>query len=193
MNKPDRRIDKTRNAIFEALSELLREKKYANITIQNIIDRANVGRTTFYSHFPTKDDLLSSYIENIFESFNEQLTEHVPKGHEGRLLPVVELLTHIKENERSINGVLMSESGELLFNKFKSYWNLRIEPYLLGQIPDGKKPKVPIDILTDYVTSTVVELIRFWLKSGKSYTPSQMEQYLFELINPSVQSALAVD
>ncbi len=55
---PDRRVRRTRENLFSALSELMQEKRYNKITIQDIIDRADVGRSTFYAHFETKDDLL---------------------------------------------------------------------------------------------------------------------------------------
>lgn len=73
MEKIDRRVAKTRAAICQALNDLMAEKKYASITIQDIIDRANVGRTTFYSHFIDKDELLNSCIETVFESFPKSL------------------------------------------------------------------------------------------------------------------------
>lgn len=185
MDKPDRRIEKTRTAIYQALNDLLQEKKYPNITVQEIIDRANVGRTTFYSHFVDKDELLSSCIENIFESFNGHRTGQVTPEHESRIIPVAELFAHIQENSRSIVGVLMSESGELLLNKFQNYWNKKIEPYLLEHL-SNEKPKVPIDMLTSYITGTLTELIRWWIKTGEKYTPEQMEQYFLTLISPSI-------
>jgi len=58
----------------------------------------------------------------------------------------------------------------------------------LEHLPKGKNPKVPIDILTNYVTSTLIELLRWWMKSGEKYSPEQMEQYLFALIFPSITS-----
>lgn len=190
MDKPDRRVEKTKVAIYQALSELLNRKRYPNITIQEIIDRANVGRTTFYSHFSTKDDLLYSCIENVFESFNAHLMNDASQAHETHLIPVAELFEHIQENSRMVKGILALEGGELLSEKLKNYWSVKIEPYLLLQIPNGKEPRVPIPILTNYITSTVFELLRWWMKSGMSYTPQQMEQYLFELVSPSISNGL---
>ena len=62
----DRRQQKTRAAIFQAFTALLSEKNYSRITVQEIIDRANVGRTTFYTHFETKEELLKALCEELF-------------------------------------------------------------------------------------------------------------------------------
>jgi len=66
----DRRIKRTKTAIYSAFTQLLLEKKYYKITIQEIIDLANIGRSTFYSHFETKDELLKAMCTNIFEDMH---------------------------------------------------------------------------------------------------------------------------
>ena len=191
MNPADRRVVKTRKAIFTALNELLQEKKYSKITVQEIIDRADVGRATFYSHFPTKEDLLSGSIESIFESLSEQMNGHMMHGQVNDLLPIAALFAHIKENERIIIGVAMSGSGEMLFEKFKSYWGTKIRSLVMAHMPDEGKPIVPIDMLINHIVITLIELIKFWLQDGLRYTPEQMEQYLFELINPVLSKRAA--
>ncbi|SFQ35124.1 transcriptional regulator, TetR family [Butyrivibrio proteoclasticus] len=64
----DRRQKKTRKAIFTAFTELLKEESYSKITVQQIIDNADIGRTTFYSHFETKDDLLNHMVCDFAET-----------------------------------------------------------------------------------------------------------------------------
>ena len=58
--KVDRRIQRTRQLLDDALIELILEKGYDKITVQNIVDQANAGRSTFYSHFLDKDDLMEN-------------------------------------------------------------------------------------------------------------------------------------
>ena len=60
---PDRRVRKTRQLLREALMELTLERGYDHVTIQDILDRADVGRSTFYAHYHDKDDLLVSEFE----------------------------------------------------------------------------------------------------------------------------------
>ena len=190
MGKTDRRVGKTRNAVYEAFAKLLREKRYAHITVQEIIDRADVGRTTFYAHFPTKDDLLSGYVEGIFESFKIPLAEHVGQEGEEALLPVAKLFAHIRDNERMIRGILLSESGELLLEKLGKYWGAQLEPHLSARAANGRAPEVPLDILSNHLVNTLMAMARFWLQSKAAYTPEQMEAYFYRLTMPAIRSAL---
>src|SRR5437870_7897295 len=69
MTKTDRRVQRTRELLHKALIDLISERGYGAITIQDIVDRANVGRTTFYLHYSSKDDLFMSCHEAIVRTF----------------------------------------------------------------------------------------------------------------------------
>jgi len=190
-NGLDRRSLKTRQAIHEALHSLMQEKQYNKITIQDIIDRANVGRSTFYSHYETKDELLLSSVEHLLEMLNKYIASYVEyKGDKPRLIPVTELFEHIKENSRLIKGLIKAKSADMFFEKAQAYWNSKIEGYLRTKLPEGKSPKVPIPILTNHITSTLVNLLEWWVNNKMSFTPLEMDQYFQELINPCIDSII---
>ena len=112
----DRRQQKTRAAIFDAFGSLLEAKSYNRITVQDIIDAANVGRTTFYAHFETKDDLLKALCEELFGhivSTAEDRT-HTHGLYSQQDAPesiFCHLLQHLQENGRNILGLLSCESS----------------------------------------------------------------------------------
>jgi hypothetical protein len=87
----------------------------------------------------------------------------------------------------------MSEGGELLIDRFRDYWSKKIELSLLEYLPDGKQPKVPVDMLADYITDTLIEQIRWWIKTRNKFTPEQMENYFELLVVPTIQSLMQGD
>lgn len=187
-SEQDRRTLKTRKALHDALFGLMSEKQYNRITIQDIIDRANVGRSTFYSHYATKDELLISSIEILMENLNKYISDCIGKGEDKiRLIPVAELFQHIMENSKLMRGLIKAESVELFLDKALSYWNVQIEQYLNSRLSTRKETKVPITILTNHITSTLIYLLKWWVTNKMPYTPTQMEQYFQELITPSIE------
>jgi AcrR family transcriptional regulator len=108
-SKTDRRILRTRDALGDALVALMHEKSFDEITVQEVLDRAGVGRSTFYVHYRDKDDLFLSDMEDFFESFSTVLKRQgaSPK----RLVPVWELFAHIRD-AREFHAVLVS-SGKM--------------------------------------------------------------------------------
>lgn len=192
-NELDRRALKTQKAIHEALFLLMQEKQYNKITIQDIIDRANVGRSTFYSHYATKDELLISSIEHLLEMINQYIISYIEySGDKPRLIPVVELFEHIKENSKIIKGLMKADGADLFFEKVQDFWNCKIEEYLVFKLPKGKEPKVPLPILTNHITSTFIHLLKWWINNKMSYTPSQMEIYFQKLVNPCIDSIINI-
>lgn len=177
----DRRTKKTKAAIYAAFEKLLSMKKYSQITIREIIDLADVGRSTFYSHFETKDELLKSMCHDIFQnitslkhSFNSTNPHSMITG----------ILYHIKENKKAIKGVITSESGDLFINYFKAYFNQQIEHFLDHS---GKSyTKVPKDFLINHISGSFIEMVKWWIENNMKQTPEELTRYYLSVISPVV-------
>ena len=119
----DGRQQKTRAAIFTAFSTLLAEKSYSKITVQEIIDTSNVGRTTFYAHFEATDDLLKALCENLFGHIISSALDctHTHGLYSDNNAPAsvfCHLLQHLQENENNILELLSCESSDFFLSYF---------------------------------------------------------------------------
>jgi len=103
--KTDRRILRTRNVLGDALIALIREKPFEQITVQQVLDRAGVARSTFYAHYRDTDDLFISDVEDFFELFFTALSRHGDRSN--RLVPVREFCAHLRES-RQLHAALMT-------------------------------------------------------------------------------------
>lgn len=185
----DRRQQKTREAIFEAFSEILTFKPFSRITVQEIIDAANVGRSTFYDHFATKDDLLKEMCIDIFSHiFSEELTSE--RTHDFSSLEknnidalVTHLLYHLQDNRKKISGMLNSASSELFLRFFKKYLNNFVAVYFIreGSLQQGK---VPEDFLVNHITGSFIEALRWWFDQKNPCSPEELAEYFSAVIKP---------
>ena len=91
MTAQDRRITKTRKAIYQAFLHLLNQKDYEAITVQEIIDLADVGRSTFYSHYESKELLLDELCQKLFHHLFERAQHLSPQDY------LVHIFQHFKK------------------------------------------------------------------------------------------------
>jgi AcrR family transcriptional regulator len=109
--KPDRRVQRTRQLLHTAMVELIVEKNYDKITVQDIIDRANVGRSTFYAHFMGKDDLLRDGISDL----RIDLSQHFETREDtGILLRTTEVFRHLQEKHRLYRAMIGTEGVDFV-------------------------------------------------------------------------------
>jgi AcrR family transcriptional regulator len=184
----DRRIIKTRKIINEAFVELMREKHYDKITVQDVIDRANVGRSTFYAHYSTKDDLLRNSIESIMVMLDQHFLLSASDEGRGELIPVAEFFKHVKENSRLIKSFMSGNSTDAFAEKIQSSLNKKIDAHLRLFLNPENEPTVPVPIIVNYISSTLIFLLKWWIDNKMKYSPVQMEQYFNDLVIPSVRS-----
>ena len=170
----DRRQRKTRLAIFHAFTALLQEQSYAKITVQQIIDRADVGRSTFYAHFETKDDLLRALcmemFDHIFSTERNREATHDFSGKTGVRAQVTHLLYHLNENMDLLAGILSGESGDLFMAYFK--------PYLtrLFQRAVSDEGDIPRSFLLNHMVCDFAETVRWW-SANRQYSPEDVSRF----------------
>lgn len=177
----DRRQRKTRNAIFTAFSALLERKTYSSMTVQDIIDEADIGRSTFYAHFETKDELLKALCTDIIDHvFSEEIIseeKHDFSHHSSFKDKITHILYHLKEKQQSIRGLFSGECGEIFLRYLKEYL------YRIFNKHISVNGTIPHDYALDIAVSSFAETVRWWLKGHSDYTPEQMTDNLFNCIN----------
>lgn len=177
----DRRQRKTREAIFKAFSSLLARKNYHHISVQDIIDEADVGRTTFYAHFQTKEDLLNQMCEDIFGHVFSSTGEQ-EKLHDFSKKPdtlgneLTHLLYHLQERKRDIASLFSGESEDIFLKYFKEQ---------LAKAFDGMQemfpPSVPKEYAETFYVTAFAQIVSIWVKKGFKETPETIVQYYFIL------------
>ena len=119
----DRRQRKTRESIFKAFTKLLSKKDFSQITVGEIIDKADVGRATFYSHFETKDFLLKALCEELFCHIFDAMSENSDHKHifdcNAPDSVFLHLLQHLQKNDNNILDLLSSKNNDLFLRYFK--------------------------------------------------------------------------
>ncbi len=182
----DRRQRKTREAIFNAFTKLLSKKEFNKITVGEIIEEADVGRATFYSHFETKDFLLKEFCEDLFCHIFD--TEN-NKGHEHRHIfecdgaetVFLHLLRHLKKNDNNVLVLLSSENNELFLRYFRASLQNLVETQF-SLFESAKKEGLPESFLKHYILSVFIETIRWWIDNGMKESPEVIAEYFYKVI-----------
>ena len=134
----DRRQKKTRNAIFQAFISLLDTQNYSSITVQDIIEEANVGRSTFYAHFETKEALLKDLCKELFDhiiltAMDKQDTHGLYACTDAPNSVILHILKHLQENDNNILGLLSFESNDIFLRYFKDSLNELVQTQFVIQ------------------------------------------------------------
>jgi len=171
--KPDSRVRRTHERLGRALIELIQEKPIDDVTVKEVLDRAAVGRSTFYLHFHDKNDLLLSQLETFLEMMSRTLS--APKEESRRVVPVAELFSHIG-NQRKIYRAL-ADSGRLndFFDLAQGYFSRGIEQRLreFKRIP--KLPQRELAARASALAGGLLSLLRWWLDRGAKEPPRYMD------------------
>jgi len=186
--KTDRRSRRTQKLLIDALLELMQQKSYDEITVQDIIDRANTGRSTFYAHYLDKEDLLEDGLDEIARSI-----DHSELADGRHLLPTRQLFRHIYEHQALFRALVWGGGIDLLYKTLNGFLSKNLESHLSSMFSGDEKPPLQVSLLATYISGSLFTLIRWWLENKTIFTPEQMDETFQQLVMPGVLAVLGSD
>lgn len=188
--KKDRRIGRTQQLLREALESLILEKPYPDITVQDIIDRANVGRSTFYAHYLDKDHLFKTNIERLRDLLHEQYRQAILKAYQNsgghnrekaRFEATLFLFQHAQSYQTIYKALVGKPGGEWIHRQFEETFSGILRQHIAELAPDQSPPGVPQEVLVQYMASALMGLLTWWLENNSPYTAEQMNTWFHSL------------
>ena len=174
----DRRVERTRQSLQNALSELILEKGYEKTTVQDVIDRANVGRSTFYAHFESLEQLLLSGFEPLRAQFEDFLSG-AEFDHES---PWALSLTMFQQVQKQKGGyITLTHIQKFLYG------------YLLDHLKMGmtkRNKNVPPELLAHYVASSFIALMTWWIDNEYPLSAEKMNEIYRQLVEPGTMAMM---
>ena len=187
----DRRVRRTRRALHDALLTLMIEKSYDAVTVQDIIDRADVGRSTFYSHFTDKRDLLDSG----FEDLNQLLAQppSAARGREGMLRFSLPLFQHAHAHQRLAQALVTRRGASPVQDRFHQVLTSTIRAELDELVAQHQGAVRADDLTVDYIAGALQAVITSWLDTAPHKTPREVDALFHTLVDPGLRAALQLD
>ena len=180
-SKQDRRSQRTRHLLSAAFVELLKEKGYSAITVSDIIERANIGRSTFYSHYHDKDDLFVGELDRVIEL----LSQRIPSQEEIPFFPSLGLFQHVGEEYELYKALIWTPGIDLLIKHLQTSLSHRIEQ---GLQKSGRDFDTPLPILASFIAGSFLTLLKWWLENKKAYSPEEMDKIFRRLTLAGIEA-----
>jgi AcrR family transcriptional regulator len=191
IHRSDRRIRKTRTVLHEALASLVREKDYDDIVVKEILDRANVGRSTFYMHFRNKDDLLAASIHELLHSIPKMHAPATGAPHEGIIAFSLPVFEHIHAHRHAGRTKIGPRGRAILHEHLKRILVdfINASARQNNQLRRRSPARLPQDLLVRHVASTFVLVLNWWMESNSPLSPSEVNELYRGMLLPTLKSA----
>jgi AcrR family transcriptional regulator len=188
----DRRVIRTRKALQDALLALMAEKPFRKIHVSEITERAGLARPTFYLHFRSREDLLLSHMDKIFERYMEEIEPFLPQDDSGQLAAI--LFEQLQSNSTLVRLISQSEDEitHLIMERLQEYIRA-----VFGAFPvEGARRELPAhigDFSLASLTGATYALVLQWVRADMPYSPDVMGKILMSLVRPGLVDVLLGD
>jgi AcrR family transcriptional regulator len=178
--RTDRRVRRTRDKLGDALISLIQERPFNTITVQHVLDRAGVGRSTFYAHYRSKEDLLLSDMEDFLEGMSTLLLRR--RELSNRVAPARELFAHVAEM-RDLHAALTAADKMRDFLELAQGYFARAIEQRLGALPLSNKIAKPQRIAMSHaLAGALLSLLYWWLDHTTTASPEAMDACFHQIV-----------
>lgn len=176
----DRRIERTRNRLGNALIALIQEKPIDQVTVRDVLNRAGVGRSTFYVHYRDKDDLFLSELELGLEMWTTTLSRQQEKSN--RVAPVSEFFAHVASAKRLYRALVDSGRIEAYFELAQGYFARGIEQRIKESKVLRNPPQQELTACSNAFAGGLLSLLRWWLDRGAKESPRALDELFHRMV-----------
>ena len=177
----DKRKEKTINIIYDAFAELIRKKDYDDITIQDILDETSISRSTFYAHYKTKDELLLSISNHIFEHvFSKTLQEE--KTHDFSKDMIIDyrhliehIFYHVRDERELFEGILSNKVNALFLMEFRNQLSKFVSSYFANYPMTNNS--IPLELRKSLAIEEFIVVLKYWVNNNFKEDPEEITEY----------------
>jgi AcrR family transcriptional regulator len=177
MEKLDRRVQRTRVQLRDALIALILERGYDDLTIQDITDKADLRRATFYLHYKDKQELLLTVLSESFDAVVQKMAALLQTdalAGKTNVEAFLVMFKHAEQNAKLYKGILNSQSGVIVSNRIREYLAALLLSSL-NAIPSHQMT-VPPQVLANFMAGAELEMVAWWLNHDMPYSAEQMAE-----------------
>jgi AcrR family transcriptional regulator len=185
----DRRVRRTRRIIGEAFVALILEKGYARVTVQDILDRADVGRSTFYAHYRDKESLLTAAFEDLRAELRTDLAAIVPGQTLSPTSPVGALFEHAYQRRAVFRALCGRQGGDIVSRHLRHLVGDLLREHLRPHLAAAGSD-LPVDVVAEFYTSAALGLLTWWVDHDFRHGPGQLAHMYQRLAAPGLLTAL---
>jgi AcrR family transcriptional regulator len=184
----DRRARRTRDALGDALIDLMQERSFKSITVQDVLDRAEVGRSTFYTHYRDKDDLFLSDVEDFWEAISTMLDRSGEVSK--RVAPVCELFIHVAEAKVFRDALVASGKVHDVMELGQGQFARAIEQRLM-KLSEGKGTSPgQFAAVSHALAGALFSSLSWWIDRGMPISPAEMDSAFHRLVWSGVNATV---
>jgi len=184
----DARVRKTHRRLRDALVSLIHEKHYPAIVVNEILERADVGRSAFYAHFSNKDALLASSIEHVLLASPRRAHPSIPGLFAKALSFSFPAFEYIGRSDHSADAKMGRRSRAIVHEHLRRVLSATVADDVRSAVASVRGCEIPADLLIAHIVSTYILVLNWWVETGRRLSPRAVDDLFIALVAPTLRS-----